>query len=181
MRGLRFCFVFCFFIVGLSMVYADNDNSSNEAQDTAAGTDWKQELISGRQEMQEQRQQMKENAQSARTEEKELKDQIQAAVQSGNMESARQLRDQLKAMHQENVQQMIQDKKELQSERRDLRQDLQQARQEGAIPPRKDRDNNPPGPKGGRGTNWENKPGPQGGPGASPNKRPAAGGSGRRR
>ncbi len=31
-----------------------------------------------------------------------------------------------------------------------------------------DRDNNPPGPRGGQGTNWENRPGPQGGPGASP-------------
>jgi hypothetical protein len=34
-----------------------------------------------------------------------------------------------------------------------------------------DKDNNPPGPKGGAGTNWENQPGPQGGPGASPNKK----------
>lgn len=34
----------------------------------------------------------------------------------------------------------------------------------------KDRDNNPPGPAGGRGTNWENPPGPRGGPGASPNR-----------
>ncbi len=33
---------------------------------------------------------------------------------------------------------------------------------------RLDRDNNPPGPQGGPGTNWENRPGPQGGPGASP-------------
>lgn len=33
-----------------------------------------------------------------------------------------------------------------------------------------DRDDNPPGPKGGKGTNWENPPGPKGGPGASPNK-----------
>lgn len=31
-----------------------------------------------------------------------------------------------------------------------------------------DRDNNPPGPRGGPGTNWENPPGPRGGPGASP-------------
>ncbi|MDP6734595.1 MAG: hypothetical protein QF877_17975 [Gammaproteobacteria bacterium] len=31
-----------------------------------------------------------------------------------------------------------------------------------------DRDNNPPGPKGGPGTNWENPPGPKGGPGVSP-------------
>jgi hypothetical protein len=34
-----------------------------------------------------------------------------------------------------------------------------------------DRDNNPPGPVGGPGTNWENPPGPRGGPGASPNRR----------
>jgi len=34
-----------------------------------------------------------------------------------------------------------------------------------------DLDNNPPGPKGGKGTNWENPPGPKGGPGASPNRK----------
>jgi hypothetical protein len=34
-----------------------------------------------------------------------------------------------------------------------------------------DRDDNPPGPRGGPGTNWENPPGPRGGPGASPNSR----------
>ena len=33
-----------------------------------------------------------------------------------------------------------------------------------------DIDNNPPGPAGGAGTNWENRPGPQGGPGASPDR-----------
>jgi hypothetical protein len=31
-------------------------------------------------------------------------------------------------------------------------------------------DNNPPGPSGGRGTNWENPPGPAGGPGTSPDR-----------
>lgn len=35
----------------------------------------------------------------------------------------------------------------------------------------KDLDNNPPGPVGGPGTNWENPPGPAGGPGASPDRR----------
>lgn len=35
----------------------------------------------------------------------------------------------------------------------------------------RDRDDNPPGPKGGVGTNWENPPGPAGGPGASPDQR----------
>jgi hypothetical protein len=33
-----------------------------------------------------------------------------------------------------------------------------------------DRDDNPPGPRGGPGTNWENPPGPAGGPGASPDR-----------
>src|SRR3990167_614074 len=33
-----------------------------------------------------------------------------------------------------------------------------------------DRDNNPPGPRGGRGTNWEKPPGPMGGSGASPDR-----------
>jgi len=37
-------------------------------------------------------------------------------------------------------------------------------------PSRIDRDNNPPGPRGGPGTNWENRPGPRGGPGASPDR-----------
>lgn len=34
----------------------------------------------------------------------------------------------------------------------------------------RDHDGNPPGPAGGRGTNWENRPGPRGGPGASPDR-----------
>lgn len=33
-----------------------------------------------------------------------------------------------------------------------------------------DFDNNPPGPAGGRGSNWENPPGWRGGPGASPDR-----------
>lgn len=35
----------------------------------------------------------------------------------------------------------------------------------------RDRDHNPPGPIGGRGSNWENPPGKRGGPGASPDVR----------
>jgi hypothetical protein len=35
----------------------------------------------------------------------------------------------------------------------------------------RDNDQNPPGQRGGPGTNWENPPGPIGGPGASPDRR----------
>jgi hypothetical protein len=38
------------------------------------------------------------------------------------------------------------------------------------VPPRIDKDDNPPGPAGGPGTNRENPPGPKGGPGASPHR-----------
>jgi Spy/CpxP family protein refolding chaperone len=48
---------------------------------------------------------------------------------------------------------------------------MQNLRAKRAQMPR-DRDNNPPGPAGGPGTNWENRPGPQGGPGARPDRHP---------
>ena len=35
---------------------------------------------------------------------------------------------------------------------------------------RRDVDDNPPGRRGGPGTNWENPPGPRGGPGKSPDR-----------
>lgn len=88
---------------------------------------------------------------SSRQEEKQLLDQIRTAEQSGDTATARQLRKQLKSTHQDNVQQR--------------QQDVKEARQEGAPPPRRDNDNNPPGPRGGPGTNLENRPGPQGGHG----------------
>lgn len=47
----------------------------------------------------------------------------------------------------------------------------QMAQNEHRAHRRHDRDNNPPGRRGGPGTNWENRPGPQGGPGASPDRR----------
>ena len=42
--------------------------------------------------------------------------------------------------------------------------------QQNPDPPRRDRDANPPGAKGGPGTNWENPPGPEGGEGKSPDR-----------
>jgi DNA-binding ferritin-like protein len=64
-----------------------------------------QELSSGRQEIMESRQQIKENAAQARGEEKQLREQINQAMQSGDMETANQLKDQLRSVHQENMQQ----------------------------------------------------------------------------
>ncbi|MGQ0800390.1 MAG: hypothetical protein ACT4NL_09800 [Pseudomarimonas sp.] len=41
----------------------------------------------------------------------------------------------------------------------------------GDVQARRDRDDNPPGPRGGAGSNWENPRGWRGGPGASPDHR----------
>ena len=43
-------------------------------------------------------------------------------------------------------------------------------RKQGHIHWKADLDNNPPGPVGGAGTNWENPAGPAGGPGAGPRR-----------
>ncbi len=146
--------------------------AQNETSSTIRG-----EIAGDRQAIRSEAQDIKEDASAAKQEEKQLKDQILAAEQSGDMETARNLRDQLKAMHRENVRDRQQDKKEMKDARQELRQDIKEARQERNLPPRRDRDNIPPGPRGGAGTNWENPPGPAGGPGASPNR----GGGGRRR
>jgi len=166
--SLFLCFIFL--LVGVSAVNAEEGDTAN--QEGTGETDWRQELTEDQQAIKEERQQMKENAEQARGEEKQLKDQIKAAMDVGDKETANQLREQLRSTHQENVQQMVQDKKDIKINQKGYRQDLNDARQDGALPPRRDRDNNPPGPKGGAGTNWENKPGPQGGPGTSPDGRP---------
>jgi len=162
--------VLCFLSVGIYMVYAQDE--------TTADADWKQELSSDKQEIKAQKQEISQNAQEARAEETQLRQQIKAAMDSGDMETAQQLKEQLKSMHQENLQERKQDREEMQAAKQDFKSDAKEARQEGYLPdaglekrPRFDADNNPPGPKGGAGTNWENKPGPKGGPGAGPGKK----------
>jgi hypothetical protein len=169
----------CFFLFKVGIVGAEDGAVVQEEVATNVGeqqesltTDWKQELSSDRQAIKEQRGQINQNAQESRTEEMQLRDQIKAAMDSGNLEQAAQLREQLKSTHQENVQQMVQDRKDVKIDMQDFKNDLGQAKQEGFLPPRGDRDNNPPGAVGGPGTNWENKPGPQGGPGSSPDLKP---------
>jgi hypothetical protein len=65
-------------------------------------------------------------------------------MQSGDRETADKLREQLRAMHKENVQQRQEDFENLQSSRRELKEDIQKAHQErrGEAP-------GPQGPEGG--------------------------------
>lgn len=166
--------VFCFCLCGAYSVYAQQEGSS--------AANLGQEINSDRQQIKAQKLDMSQNAQAARAEENNLRQQIQAAVASGDMATANKLKEQLRATHQENLLQKQQDMQAMRDSRKELSSDINQVRQQ-ANPPGPvggpgvgpiDRDNNPPGPAGGAGTNWENRPGPQGGPGASPNIRPQA-------
>jgi len=97
-------------------------------------------------------------------------------MESGDKATADSLKEQLRAIHRENVGQMQADKQELGELKSELNSDRQEAENAGVLlprlPPRKDNDNNPPGAAGGPGTNWENPPGAAGGPGAGPNRLP---------
>ncbi|MBF0217648.1 MAG: hypothetical protein HQL30_11730 [Candidatus Omnitrophica bacterium] len=132
---------------------------------------------------------IKSAQEAARAEEKALKDQIRQAEQAGDPATAKTLKEQLKSMHKENVGEKKEDRKEIKELKKEFRADKKEARKDavdtnddGTIEKnekkafyehkkKNDKDNNPPGPKGGPGTNWENRPGPKGGPGASPNRK----------
>lgn len=161
-RGLLIAggIVFCFCLCAVSEVYAQDEPPAN--------TGLKQEIKSDRQQIMEEHREMKQDAQAAKTEESQLRQQIQAAVAAGDTQTAKQLRAKLHAVHMENIQQKQEDKKDISSARHELRADVKEAHQEAKMFPKANIDNNPPGPKGGLGTNWKNPPGPKGGPGASP-------------
>lgn len=151
--------------------------------------DWKQEISSDREQLKGVKDEIKGNAQTAREEEKNLREQIRQAEQSGDPATAESLKEQLRTTHQENVQQMQEDRQGLKDARQELKTDVKGAHfdrmdknNDGVVDDAErkafqdnrkkfDQDNNPPGPKGGPGTNWENKPGLQGGAGASPDYR----------
>lgn len=166
-----------------------DDSAATVADDTAETQDWKQEIVSDRQQIKQQRDEIKTNSQAAIEEEKNLRDQIHQAVQSGDYETAGSLMEQLKTIHQENLGQKKQDlqglkdaRQELRSDRKEFRTEKMDKNDDGTVDDterqafkeriqRLDKDNNPPGAAGGAGTNWENRPGPQGGPGTSPDRR----------
>lgn len=158
-----------FVVWGVVFLFLFVASAAFAADENTSGSNWKQEVSSDRQQVGSESQEMKQNAQAARQEEQQLKQQIEAARAAGDMNTVQQLRGQLQTLHQQHVQQMQQDKANLGQAKGELKSDMQEAGQQGYPPPRKDMDNNPPGPKGGPGTNWENPPGPQGGPGAGPN------------
>lgn len=87
------------------LAFAQEDNA------TSAGS-FKQRIEARKQTMTEAKEKVKSGSQDAREEEKALREQIKAAVKAGDTQKADQLREQLKTMHKENVDQMQKGKKE---------------------------------------------------------------------
>lgn len=118
--SLGIIFFLCLF--GAFQAYAEDVNATTS-------TSLKEELQADKAKIQSERQEMKQNAQTGKTEEKDLRQQIQAAQAAGDTQKVSELRSQLKTTHKENVQERKQDKKDLRTAKKELRQDRKAARQ----------------------------------------------------
>lgn len=131
-----------------SLVLAQEETSATTTETAAAesGTGWKQEISGDRQVVAEQWDVLKEHGQEARAEQRQLQQQIFDAVKSGDYETAKSLREQLKTMHQENIAQKKDDLQALRETRQELKGDIKQAKEAGAMPPlKRPKPQNPPG------------------------------------
>ncbi|MDD5561265.1 MAG: hypothetical protein PHT50_03935 [Candidatus Omnitrophica bacterium] len=168
--------VFCFLLTGAYTVSAQEKGGVGIQEDESDFNIEEDEMdqdpgLAGQQ-LQAQKQAISQHAQAAKAEEAQLKQQIKAALDSGDMKTAQQIREKLRLTHQENLQEKMRDMKNIQESKQDLRNKAKETQEGSDLFFNKDRDNNPPGPKGGPGTNWENPPGPKGGPGAGLDGKP---------
>ena len=158
--------IVCVLLFGYGLVLFAQD------AETESETDWKQEFQSDISGIKEQRDAMKDSAQAAREEEKALLQQIDEARAAGDFEKAKQLRDQLHATHQENVQQKHEGIESLKEAKQEMRADFKEAKEAGELQPPA---YNPPG------TAPVNPPGynpPGKGPGNPPGYNPPGKGPG---
>ena len=93
----------------------------------------------GKEAIQAQKQDIMQSAQQAKAGERDLLKQIEAARNSGDFQKAKDLRDQLHAMHQENVAEMKDDRQALKESRQEMKEDFKAANPPGVGP------GNPPG------------------------------------
>ncbi len=169
-----------FFLFKVGVVKAEDESVAQDpgitragAKQDLTGSGWKQQLTEDRQQLQEQSKEVKSNMEAARDAERKLRLRIVEALKADDLQKAAQLKEELGIMHQKNVQEMQQDQQGVQAAKQELKGDFPGVKSIG--------DNNPPGPAGGPGTNWENPPGPIGGPGASPNRLRTLSGAGKQR
>lgn len=98
--------------------------TQTQATEQVSTTGWKEEIKDDIQGLKGEAQQARENRREAMQEEAALKNQLREAVQTGDAQKARALRTQLKATHQENVQQRQQDLQGLRDARKEFKSDV---------------------------------------------------------
>ncbi len=90
----------------------------------------REEIKERQQALKEKWQGIKEEGQAAREEEKALRTQMQQAVESGDMEKAKSLREKLHAMHEKNMMHMKEKHAAINNEREQIQQKKQQSKEE---------------------------------------------------
>lgn len=127
-----FSFLMCLLLWGAFPVAAEEAPVTSDAVSTLGAEGWKAQTEADKKALAAQNQKIKENATAAKSEEKDLHQQIRDAKAAGDEAKAKELRAQLKATHQQNVSEMKQDRKELGAARKELRTDRKEARKSRA-------------------------------------------------
>lgn len=126
---MKYAKILAVVVVGMFMVSALGMAHAEDNPGTI-----KEELAADKAAIKAQKDEMKTSAQAARAEEKQLKEGIREARQSGDAAKAKELKGQLKATHKENVAQMRSDKKDMRSAKKELRQDYRATRKASRGP-----------------------------------------------
>ena len=149
-----------FLLVGTGVILGIGLPRPGWAEDSA--DEKPNEVRQDRQEIRQDAAQIQKDKEVYRQQMSALEAQRAEALKSGNVDQAKALTQQIHQLREGGRERRHEDLKELRQDRRELRQDLKERW--------RDRDNNPPGPAGGPGTNWENPPGSPGGPGVGPDR-----------
>lgn len=115
---------------GQEEAYSGRGVSVNSDSKRDSQAKLKQEFRSDLAQIKVQMQEIKENTKESRSREQDLLKQINDALKSGDFQTARNLKDEFKAMHRQNIQQRQQDIKEFQEYRKDFKDDMKDKRED---------------------------------------------------
>ncbi len=132
----RFLWATGIVLTGLCLVSPVKLFAQEEATEETGTSNWREEFKADLEQLKQQRAEMKSNAEASRQEEKVLIDQMQEAIKNGDYETAKSLRQELRATHRENVEGMKSDRQQFKENRQELRSDVKNARENGQMPPR---------------------------------------------
>lgn len=117
-------------IVMLASFTAGAFAQEDEASEAPEAAEWKARLDADKAAISAQKKEMKSNAETARSEEKALLEQIRTAERSGDHATAKSLRSQLKSTHKDNVSEMKSDKAQLKESKQEMKSDRKAAQKD---------------------------------------------------